>query len=118
MKPDPISYKRFMLGAVLPFTILVSVLPIAPSILPPALQSLRTAMITSSSTAPFQSPLCVRTPLAEGCREADTAKGGTTADERRAALTVVNRWESEFRQRGGEAQVSAGDLERLRRALL
>jgi hypothetical protein len=37
---------------------------------------------------------------------------------RKDALRVVERWETEYRRKGGRASVSAVDIERLRRAIL
>lgn len=119
MKANPSSRKRFVFGGVLPFALLLFALPVAPRLIPDSLRTAALSFGNNSFSGPYSNAPCEADANVEGCNfMAAPEKSEIQEFHRKAALTVVNRWETEYRRKGALARVSAAELQRIRRALL
>jgi hypothetical protein len=115
VKVDGNSQKRLLFGSVVPVVLLIAALPIAADLLAPAQ---RNGQMASSGSIAAGDP-CDEAQNQGSCDgKARATDSALKEQERKDALRVVERWETEYRRKGGRASVSAGDIERLRRAIL
>jgi hypothetical protein len=79
----------------------------------------RSGLVASASASNAGGDSCKEGQNPGWCDLKARSKDSTMKEQhRKDALRVVERWETEYRQKGGRASVSAGDIERLRRAIL
>ncbi len=110
MKVDPESRKRLLFGGLLPFALMITSLPIA--------AELRTSTLRNVGSGLTSLRFDADEIVNESEPTAQAAVSKVKEEDRREALGVVERWESEHRMSGGRLTVTPQDIEQLRRAIL
>lgn len=117
MKPEPTTHRRFLLTGVLPFSLLMIAVPLAPQVIPQiqdtfrVLNSRQMAMVSPASPITAELRYDKDTP-----RISPSIMPGLRKGRRMIALDVIRRLEEQARRQGGEASLTPLDLRRLRNA--
>ena len=118
MTPELSPRRRFLLMGVLPVSLLLIAVPLAPFVAPQVQQTLRdTSAWRASAKTPHITEVRATMNAENMPRTDPSLKNEMRASRRMVARDVLDRLESETRQNGGKTRLSPLDVKRLRNAL-
>ncbi len=118
MTPEFSPRRRFLLGGILPISLLLIMVPLAPFIAPQVQQTFRKTSAWRVSTEPTRIAEVQATMDSETTpRIAPSVAKDIKVKSRMVARDVLDRLENETREHGGKTHLSPLDVKRLRNAL-